>query len=295
MPAQVAVIGPGAIGGAAIGALVDGGLTPLVACRTPFNEIEVTHPTGEVRGPVECLTDSSAAAPADVVLLCVKAHQTPGVGEWLQALVGPGTVVFVLQNGIEHEAVVRPFVPANAPVVPVVVSLPARRTAPGRITVAARGRLVVPPGAASEQLANLIDSEFVAVRESEDWWTDAWKKLMINASLGAFGVLTGRDNSAIAEDPAARLFVLGIMDEVAEVARAEGADLPVGLPATVLDAILVAATGHLSSIAVDRIEGRPTEWQARNAVVGRIAARHGIDVPHNEMATALVRLGEPQS
>jgi ketopantoate reductase len=44
---------------------------------------------------------------------------------------------------------------------------------------------------------------------------------------------------------------------------------------------------------VDRIEGRATEWDARNAVVERIAKRHGIEVPLNRLMTTLIRLGEP--
>lgn len=295
MTPTVAVIGPGAIGGAVAGAIVAGGRRPLVAARTPFDEVEVTHPGGVLRGAVELIADPAAHGPVDIVLLAVKAHQTPDVAEWLAALVSSKTSLFVLQNGIEHEATVRPFVPAAATVVPVVVSLPARRVAPGQVVVAARGRLVVPPGEASAQLADLIDTEFLAVRVSEDWWTDAWQKLMINASLGAFGVLTGRDNTAIGDEDGARAFVLGIMDEVAAVARAEGANIAAEATAPLLDRILASGSGHVSSIAVDRLEGRATEWEARNAVVARIAQRHGIAVPLNEMATALVCLGEPQT
>ncbi|MGI9596792.1 MAG: ketopantoate reductase C-terminal domain-containing protein, partial [Acidimicrobiales bacterium] len=62
----------------------------------------------------------------------------------------------------------------------------------------------------------------------------------------------------------------------------------------ILDRVASAAGGHLSSIAADRLAGRPTEWDARNGVVGRIATRHGIDVPLNEWLTALIRLGEPE-
>jgi ketopantoate reductase len=49
----------------------------------------------------------------------------------------------------------------------------------------------------------------------------------------------------------------------------------------------------VSSIVVDRLNGVPTEWQARNEVVVRLAAKHGIAVPLNEFACNLMRAGEP--
>ena len=35
--------------------------------------------------------------------------------------------------------------------------------------------------------------------------------------------------------------------------------------------------------------------RARNGVIGRLAARHGIATPLNDWLTALIRLGEPPS
>ncbi|MEZ5228391.1 MAG: ketopantoate reductase C-terminal domain-containing protein [Acidimicrobiales bacterium] len=51
-----------------------------------------------------------------------------------------------------------------------------------------------------------------------------------------------------------------------------------------MDALLQRAGGHLSSIVVDRRHGVPTEWDARNGVVQRLAARHGLEVPLNRPA-----------
>ncbi|MFM9864471.1 MAG: ketopantoate reductase C-terminal domain-containing protein [Micropepsaceae bacterium] len=39
----------------------------------------------------------------------------------------------------------------------------------------------------------------------------------------------------------------------------------------------------MGSIVVDRLNGRATEWVARNEVVLRLAAKHGIAVPLNEV------------
>ena len=82
------------------------------------------------------------------------------------------------------------------------------------------------------------------------------------------------------------------MREIVEVGRAEGARLPDDAPEKVLKRILAAAPDHWSSISVDRREGRPMEWEVRNAVVGRLGRRHGIDTPLNDAIVALLKLAD---
>jgi 2-dehydropantoate 2-reductase len=43
-----------------------------------------------------------------------------------------------------------------------------------------------------------------------------------------------------------------------------------------------------TSILADREAGRPLEWKARNAAVGRIARRHGIATPACDAVAALL-------
>jgi 2-dehydropantoate 2-reductase len=290
---RIVLIGPGAIGGAVAGALIESGRTVTLVARTPFDRLEVVHPGGQVVAPVECASSPDELSHAEFVLLGVKAHQTESASAWLEATVGPKSILVVLQNGVEHVERLRPYVPERASIVPAVVAMPARKTAPGRIEVSAPGSLTVPNDPASRRFAELIDDSFVRVRPVDDWATPAWKKLLMNAAAGGVGTLLRRDNRIFGEDDEARALVRALMLEVAAVARAEGADVPDADVDGILDVLVRRAGKHKSSIVVDRVEGRPTEWDARNAVVGRIAERHGIDVPLNRIVTTLIRLGEP--
>ena len=76
------------------------------------------------------LTDPAAATPADVVLLAVKAHQTESAAPFLRALSRDGTVVVVLQNGVEQRELVGPHA-GGATVLPAVVWVPVEAVAPG--------------------------------------------------------------------------------------------------------------------------------------------------------------------
>ncbi len=287
------VIGPGAIGGAIAGALIQAGHEPALVMRTPFTTLDVTLPDGSVRAPVRALTDPSAARPVDHVIVAVKAHQTGAIAPWLDALVDDATTVSILQNGVEHLERFGPLVAAGAELVPVVVALPAQRTGPGSVVVGGRARLTAPVGPGGDHLAAALAASFVDVVLTEDWVSAAWTKLMLNAASGGICVFAGSSNAIFATDGEAAALALLLMEEVAAVGRAEGARLAADLPETVLRGLLDRAGGHRSSIVVDRLEGRPIEWDARNAVVGRLAERHGIDVPLNRLLTTLLRLSEP--
>ncbi len=290
---KIAVVGVGAIGGAVAGALVDAGHRLAALCaRSPFEQLEVAHERGTTRVDAPILTAPADASLADWVFLAVKAHQTVATKPWLDGLAGPGTRVVVLQNGIDHAERVAPLVAQGARVVPAVVQIPAEKVAPGRIRQGRDGALQVPDGVDGQALAALLAGAAMQVQPTADFATAAWNKLAMNAALGGVCTLMQRENGAAAEEPA-RSLVVALMEEVATVARADGAEFPGDRCARIIDAVTAAAGSHWSSIAVDLREGRPLEWDARNAVVGRRGREHGIATPLNDALTSLLQAVDP--
>ncbi|MFM9865836.1 MAG: ketopantoate reductase C-terminal domain-containing protein, partial [Micropepsaceae bacterium] len=143
-------------------------------------------------------------------------------------------------------------------------------------------RLDVPPGEASVRFQRVFDGSFAEVRIVEDWLTSAWGKLVLNAVGGGIGVLTRKGNEVLQDGGIARLY-RALAAEVAAVARAEGAKLPDDIGERLYAMISHGPHLHMGSIVVDRLNGRATEWVARNEVVLRLAAKHGIAVPLNEV------------
>jgi 2-dehydropantoate 2-reductase len=241
------------------------------------------------------LADARQASPVDVVFLAVKAHQTQSASEWLDSLTGPSTTVFVLQNGVEHVERVTPHVAANTTVVPVVVNCPAMRSRPGTVIVHARSALSVPSDVAdAHMLTDTLAESFIEPRLLNDWITAAWRKLMLNAVFGGLCAIGRTHSSAICADPTTRAMALVMLEEVAVVGWAEGANLAPDAAQAMLTRVADAHSTYHSSIVVDRLAGRPTEWDARDAVVARIASTHGIEVPTNDLMTSLLLLGEPK-
>jgi 2-dehydropantoate 2-reductase len=285
--ARVAVVGVGAIGAAVAAAVgAAGGHELLLCARRPLDEVVVELPDGSavtLDGPL--LTDPGAIdAPADWVLLAVKAHQTDGAARWLSSLCGPETTVAVLQNGIDHAERVGPLV-GDARVLPVVNWCPVEPVAPGRVRQRDVLRLAVPDGAAGEGLAALLgDRAEVAV--GGDFEVEAWRKLCANAVSGVMA-LAGRPAEIFALDDV-REIARALAHECAAVARAEGVELTTADADGVIAWLEALPSDAGSSILTDRRAGRALEWEARNGVIGRLGRRRGVPTPVSDTVSALL-------
>ncbi len=292
--ARVTIIGPGAIGGAAAAALAGKGGHDITICANqPFDTLTLTRDdTKEVQSfPVRVLTSPGDAEPTDWVLLAVKAHQTESAAAWLKATVGPNTKLAVLQNGVEHVERVTPFVPAGTQILPVIIQLPAQRTAPGAITLYGRSNLIVPDSEAGREFADLFAGTFMAMDVREDFVTAAWEKLCLNVASGAVTALTLRTD-AVAHVPGMKELTAAIIAECMAVGRAEGANFAPDFAEQML-AFLSRPNYRGNSMYYDRRDGKPLEWDARNGAVARIGRRHGVPTPINDVLIPLLRGCDP--
>jgi len=290
---RVAVVGVGAVGSVFAAALQDAGAAGMILCARPGHApVTVENPDGRrtaVTAPM--ITDPAAAGgAADWVLLAVKAHQTQGAADWLRVLASPASTVLVLQNGVEHRERVAPFV-AGATVLPAVVWCPAESVGAGQVRQRAAARLIVAVGNAGEQLRGLLAGSSVEVELTDDFITESWRKLTVNAISG-LSALTGRGADSY-QDPAIAELARQLAAECVAVARAEGARLPVDLPEKVVARMARKPPGEGSSILADRLAGRPLEWDARNGVIQRLGARHAIPTPVTDIIVPLLAATGP--
>jgi 2-dehydropantoate 2-reductase len=285
--ARVAVVGVGAIGASAAAAVQSAGGHELLLCgRRALERIVVELPDGssvDVDAPL-LIDPGRVDAPADWVLLAVKAHQTQGAAGWLSALCAGHTTVAVLQNGIDHVERVGPLV-GDAQVLPVVNWCPVEPVAPGRVRQRDALRLAVPAGPAGEGLAALL-GEHAEVAVGGEFAREAWRKLCANAVSGVMA-LAGRPAEIFAIDDV-REVARALAHECAAVARAEGVELTERDADDVIAWLQALPTDAGSSILADRLAGRALEWEARNGVIGRLGRRHGVPTPVADTVSALL-------
>lgn len=285
MNTRIAVVGPGAIGSAVAAALHTAGHRVQLYGRTRRESIEVRPDDGEqvlVPGPVH--TDPAAVTgPVDAVFLAVKDTQNAQAAPWLARLCDQRTVVCALQNGVEQVERVGRHCPAGT-VVPAAIWISAETDPGGWVRLRNPLRLVLPETEAAATLVGLFPAGIVEL--DADFLAAAWRKLLVNAVFG-LTVLTGRRSGMFDRADIVEL-TRRYLTECVTVARADGARLADGVVDEILGMLAHLPPDVTTSMLTDREARRPLEWDIRNGVIARKAARHGLPAPISDVVVPLL-------
>ncbi|CAK6492810.1 2-dehydropantoate 2-reductase [Pantoea sp. Nvir] len=285
----IALLGPGAIGTTIAAALHEAGRTPQLCGRTAHPQLILRHDEGEVVVPGPVMTDPAAIdRPFDLVFVAVKTTQIADSARWLARLCDENSVVCALQNGVEQQALLQPWV-NGADVLPAVVWFPAQREPDASVWLRAAPRLTLPDLPQAQRVVEALSGTRCTVALSTDFVSIAWRKLLQNAVAGLM-VLANRRAGMFARADISTL-ALSYLRECAEVARAQGAELDDDVPQTILEVFQRAPADLGTSILADRQANRPLEWEIRNGVIQRYGRAHGIATPISDVLVPLLAAG----
>ena len=262
-----------------------GGHELTLCARRPLGEISVELSTGIVPLTATMLTNPAQGRPVDWVLVTTKAYDAAGAAAWFPSLVGPHTLVAILQNGVEHRERFAPYLDA-AKLLPVMVDCPVERPVPTRIIQRGPGRMAVPAGPEGARFAALFSETALEVAQAADFKSVIWRKLCIN-SAGVISALLLKP-AGVMRDEAIGNLARELVRECIAVGRAEGATLEDLLVETVLQSYRNAPPDTINSLHADRAAGRPMEIDARNGAIVRYGRKHGIPTPCNATAATLL-------
>jgi 2-dehydropantoate 2-reductase len=297
---NVAVLGPGGVGGLLAGLLERAGTPVVVVAReetveaiserglrvnsVTFGEL-VVHPRALAR----------LEEPVDVLIVATKAS---GLKPALERIAVQPKLVLPLLNGLDHIAVLRKRFGADA-VLAGTIRVEADRPEPGVVVHTSPFLLIdmachdPAARAAMEALEQALEDAGVSVRVLESEAQVMWSKLVrLNAlacTTSAFDKLLGE----IRCTPQLRAALVGAIQEGCAVGRAEGAvDVD---PATAIGELELAHDTLGSSMQRDIAAGRTPELDAIPGSVLRAAARHDLQCPTIERLVALIadRAGAP--
>jgi 2-dehydropantoate 2-reductase len=279
---KVAVIGGGAVGGLFAAAAHDCGHETVLCVRTPFPALEIGTRTVAVR----IAADPDRERPVDWVMLATKAHDTASAAPWLERLIGPGTIVAALQNGVDHEARIRPYAFA-AEIMPALVYTAVERTAPGRIVHHSGSNVCVPEGRTGAAFARLLAGSDIEILQEADFLTASWRKMLANSAANPITALTLR-RIGVMREPRIRELAHGLFRETLAVGLAAGARLNEKDFDAMVERYDTVSPTSGSSMLYDRLAGQPLEYDALTGTVVRMAEQHGIPVPLNRAMLALL-------
>jgi 2-dehydropantoate 2-reductase len=125
---------------------------------------------------------------------------------------------------------------------------------------------------------------------SNDIMTARWDKLIWNGAVNNVATLTRRRVGEILDDAEGMKLLRTLMQEIVNVARAEGAKISDDR----IDAYIAHSQKNLRALKTstqqDLERGKALEYEALSGAVVRAARRHNISVPAVETIYALLRL-----
>ena len=285
---KIAIFGTGGVGGYYGGLLARHGQevtflargAHLEAIRADGLQIRSVHGDFIVQ-PANATDDPAAVGPVNLVLVCTKTYASL---DSLPALVGPGTTVVSLQNGIDAAERIGALV-GMEPVLGGATWLSAAIEAPGVIRQVSDFRRVVigeltgPPSARVEAVAAAFRPTGVTIEVSGNIAKVLWTKFLFIAAASGVGALTRLELGAFRSVPETRLLLTGLMREVETLAHAAGIPLDADVVDQTLAFIDKSAPQIKPSMQRDVEAGKPFELEAIIGVIGRKGRLLGVPTP----------------
>jgi 2-dehydropantoate 2-reductase len=295
---RIAVMGAGAVGGYFGAKLAAGGHEMAFIARGEHlralraNGLRVIGSGADMRVTAGRFTDAvSDVGAVDLILFCVKSYDTESAARSLKPMMGDGTLILSLQNGVDNaEKIARIW--GGERTLAGVVYVGAQMTAPGIITHSAGGKIIFgrADGAISES-ANRVEQALKGVKIpcelSPNIRQIQWTKLLWNAPFCAISCLARANMKQIFESEPLIQLALDCMAEVQAAALTQGIDLP----RQRLDETISFSRGlgdFKPSMLQDLEAGKPLEFEAFNGVVVRLLTQSGRAAPINQTFYALL-------
>lgn len=287
---KVLVVGAGGVGGYFGGRLATAGHEVAMVARGPHlaalqeHGLRVQSVKGDFAVELPVGDDPAAFGSCDVVLLCVKAFDTPSAVAALAPALGPDTAVVSLQNGIDNEDEIATVLGEDH-VVGGAAFIFSTIVGPGVIAhTGGPARIVFGEmdNRRSERVERLLsaclDAEIDAAI-APDIAAVLWTKFAFICATAGMTASVRLPLGDIRESPPAWAMFQQIVAEVVELARLEG----VALRGEVVDQQVTFAAalppGSFSSLHHDLTSGRRMELDALHGSVVRRADRLGLAVP----------------
>jgi len=301
---HVLVLGAGAVGGYFGARFAEGGHdvtlvargANLAALRRDGLTLQLPGETRRLPG-IGVVGDPADAPPADLVLVCVKSHDTAEAADALRAVVRHDTIVLSLQNGVENEDVLADRL-GLPPLLVGLTFIGVELVAPGTVHYTGRGEMLFGERDGSEssrarRLADACAAAAVPHQLRHDILAVAWEKLAWNAAFNAVTTLTGATVGEALDLPATRDLIVATMIETDAVATGAGILVRRHRLARVLAESADQMPDFATSMLQDLRRGRRLEYDALNGAVVRAAGRAGVPAPLNRTLAALLARLDP--
>lgn len=288
---RIVIFGTGGVGGYFGGRLAQAGEDVTFIARGEHlraikaDGLRVDSSLGDfVISPAQATDDVSEVGETDLVILGVKAWQVPDAARAIRPVVGPGTTVVPLQNGVEAVSQLVSELGSDN-VIGGLCRIVSYVVGPGHIRHAGFtptiiiGELDNRHSERIEQIAQVFKHADLDTTIAPDIQVALWTKFLFIASFSGVGAVADAPAGVLRSDPKWRDQMQRAMEEIYALAHARGVNLPSDSVAKVMAAIDGLPPDATSSMQRDIVAGKPSELESQTGAIVRMAHEAGLDVP----------------
>lgn len=259
--------------------------------------LRVMSPDGDFTLRAPAIARPADAGTAELVLFAVKTYDEAAAAEAIRPVVGPGTAVLCLQNGVETEDRLVGVL-GRAPVLGGVTYVSAAIEAPGVIRHSGlSGKIVF--GELDGRLTprvTAIDAALLRAGIRTEVVPDIvrvlWEKFVFICAVGGMTATTRATLGEVWDQPESRAMLRALMEETAAVAGARGMPLDgvVDRQMALVERLVSGADYHTrASLYHDLAAGKRMELDALCGAVVRMGRDAGVPAPFSAAVVAVLR------
>jgi len=235
----------------------------------------------------------------DLLMVFTKTLHTIPALQGVRHLIGDGTHVLSLQNGLGNVEKITECVPIERVLVGV-TTWPADLVGPGEVHSHGLGgvRLMSADGREHPLIAAVVAAFSEAglkARQDDAVWAAIWEKVAFNAALNGICSVSGCTVGQVGAQAESRALAHEVVSEVLAVALAQGVAVSQDAVHATVDHALDHHKDHKPSMLQDLLAGRATEIDAICGAPVRAGLALGVATPLTKALHALVRLLESRS
>jgi len=236
---------------------------------------------------VKATNDPADVGIVDYVLCCVKAWQVTAAARAMQPMVGPDTLIVPLQNGVEAPEQIASIIDP-AKVLGGLCAIVAFQASPGHIKHSGAnplirfGHLDDRPDPRVNELSEIFN-HCIGVKSSipQNVAVAMWLKFMLISPWSGLGAVSRAPIGVLLEQPETRDLLIEAADEIYRLGLARGIPMPEDSVARTMTMLEGMPANSTTSMQRDLVRGRPSELDAQNGAVVRLAYEVGLDMPLN--------------
>jgi len=291
---RIAVYGSGGVGGYFGGRLAQIGQDVTFIARNESlaalrsQGLKVGSIAGDfIIDKVKATSNPAEIGEVDYVLCCVKAWQIPAAARAMRPMIGDDTLVIPLQNGVEASEHLGEIIDP-AKVLGGLCAIVAFQAGPGFIKHSGANPLI-----RFGHLDNHADPRVNALSEifnhcsgvkssiPDDVQVAMWQKFMLITPWSGLGAVSRAPIGVLLEQPETRDLLTQAIEEIYRLGLGKQIALPKDSVARTFETLQGMPQNSTTSMQRDLVRGRPSELDALNGAVVRLAHEIDLETPVN--------------